>query len=155
MEVTTISIDTGQGSRQMNNLSFIVLNSCLYWTTVNSSNRLNLLWPNETIWWHASWFSLVQIMAWHLLDPSHCLNQWLVDNWTRQCFWNMGARSPNATHVSTGWLKVLSWMVRLAINEIFRVLQKIVGNESGLMVLIIMSCFAIVWAMFVTRHEKP
>ena len=36
------------------------------------------LWPDEAIWWHRSGSTLVQVMAWCLMTPSHYLNQcWL------------------------------------------------------------------------------
>ena len=35
-----------------------------------------------TIWWHKSWSTLAQVMAWCLMAPSHYLNQcWLEDYW--------------------------------------------------------------------------
>ena len=69
-----------------------------------------------------------------------------------QCCWNTVARSPNANHVSTGWPKVLPWMVRLVTNAIFRFCKKIFRNESGDMVL--MSIFGMVWAMFYQTSRK-
>ena len=41
--------------------------------------QLNSLWPSDGIWQHKSGSTLVQVMAWCLLVPSHCLNQsWLI-----------------------------------------------------------------------------
>ena len=51
----------------------------------------------------------------------------------QQCCWNMVARSPNATHESTGRPKVPPSMVRLATNEFFR-FCKIFPNETGHMI---------------------
>ena len=40
---------------------------------------VNSLWPSDTIWWHRSWSTLVQVMACCLTAPSHYLNQyWLI-----------------------------------------------------------------------------
>ena len=42
-------------------------------------NGLNSLWPDDAIWRQGSWSTLVQVMAWCLTAPSHCLNQcWLI-----------------------------------------------------------------------------
>ena len=39
----------------------------------------NSLWPNDTIWRHGSWSTLIQVMACCLTAPSHYLNQyWLI-----------------------------------------------------------------------------
>ena len=41
--------------------------------------RINSLWPSDTIWWHRSRSTLVQVMACCLTAPSHYLNQcWLI-----------------------------------------------------------------------------
>ena len=37
--------------------------------------KVNSLWPGDTIWWHRSGTTLLQIMVWCLLTPSHYLNQ--------------------------------------------------------------------------------
>ena len=36
---------------------------------------VNSLWPSDTIWWHITWSTLVQVMACCLSAPSHYLNQ--------------------------------------------------------------------------------
>ena len=39
----------------------------------------NSLWPSDNIWHGITWSTLVQVMAWCLMAPSHCLNQcWLI-----------------------------------------------------------------------------
>ena len=41
--------------------------------------QVNSLWPSDTIWWHRSGLTLVQVMPCCLTAPSHYLNQcWLV-----------------------------------------------------------------------------
>ena len=40
-----------------------------------------LFWPSDIMWWHKTVSTLVQVMAWCLMAPSHCLNQcWLNIN---------------------------------------------------------------------------
>ena len=47
---------------------------------VRCAELLNPLWPNDVL---EPWSTLVQVMAWHLLVPSHYLNQcWIIHNWT-------------------------------------------------------------------------
>ena len=49
----------------------------LYWAL----SFVNSLVPSDTIWWHRSWSTLVQVMACCLKAPSHYLNQcWLIIN---------------------------------------------------------------------------
>ena len=44
---------------------------------------INLLWPNDTIWWYGPWSALAQVMAWCVTALSHCLSQcWFIVNWT-------------------------------------------------------------------------
>ena len=44
-----------------------------------SGMLLNSLWPSDAIWRHWTWSTLVQVMAWCLMAPSHYLNQcWLI-----------------------------------------------------------------------------
>ena len=41
--------------------------------------NVNLLWPNDAIWWHRFGSTMAQVMAWCLTAPSHHLNQcWLI-----------------------------------------------------------------------------
>ena len=106
--------------------------------------------PSDPTQDHRTWSTLVQVMACYLKAPSHKLNQcWFftsevletlnslrpsvthicVGNLTiigsdNQCCWNMVARSPNATHESTGRPKVPPPMARLATNEFFRFCRK-------------------------------
>ena len=51
-------------------------------------------------------------------------NMWSIFSTNLQCCWNMVARSPNATHGSTGRPKVPPPMVRLATNEFFGFCRK-------------------------------
>ena len=37
---------------------------------------INSLWSNDALWWHRSWSTLFQVMAWCLTAPSHYLNQY-------------------------------------------------------------------------------
>ena len=51
----------------------------LLFGTIPTSRTINSLWPNEAIWWHRSWSTLVQVMTWCCQAPSHHLNQcWLI-----------------------------------------------------------------------------
>ena len=48
------------------------------WRIWSAQNEFNKLWPSGAIWCQRSWSTLVQVMAWCLMAPSHYLNQfWL------------------------------------------------------------------------------
>ena len=60
-----------------------------YWGIIKNANIflccpkaiwvLNLLWSSDALCWHRSRSTLAQVMAWCLMAPSHCLNQyWLI-----------------------------------------------------------------------------
>ena len=56
----------------------ILMQLCIYY---DIWQWFNPLWPSDAIWRRISWSTLVQVMAWCLMAPSHCLNQcWLVIN---------------------------------------------------------------------------
>ena len=65
-------------------ISITVNTDKLYWNIGQESNKyswqyFNSLWLNDTIWWHWSWSTLAQVVAYCLTAPSHCLNQcWLI-----------------------------------------------------------------------------
>ena len=49
------------------------------WSTLLQLVAFNSLWPSDTMWWHRSGSTLVQVMACYLTAPSHYLNQcWLI-----------------------------------------------------------------------------
>ena len=58
----------------------------LFWCTAKEAvklrenrQRINSLWPSDTIWWHKYRSTLAQVMAWCLTAPSHYLNHcWLI-----------------------------------------------------------------------------
>ena len=39
---------------------------------------INSLWPGEAIWHHGSWSTMVQVMAWCLMAPSHNLKAYAL-----------------------------------------------------------------------------
>ena len=46
---------------------------------MHRGERVNSLWPTDTIWRHKSGSTLAQVMACCLTAPNHCLNQyWLI-----------------------------------------------------------------------------
>ena len=44
------------------------------WACFNGFLLPNPLWPSDAIWWHRSWSTLAQVMAWCLTAPNHYLN---------------------------------------------------------------------------------
>ena len=51
----------------------------LVWIVFNRYKEINLLCPCDDIWWHRPQLTLVQLMAWCLMAPSHYLTQcWLT-----------------------------------------------------------------------------
>ena len=64
-------------------LMFSLLLACIScwinsWVASNLK-YLNSLWPSKAILWHRTWSTLVQVMAWCLMAPSHHRNQsWLL-----------------------------------------------------------------------------
>ena len=51
--------------------SYLLSELCVSWW----SDKINSLWPSDTIWWHGSGSTLAQVMACCLTAPSHYLNQ--------------------------------------------------------------------------------
>ena len=46
---------------------------------IYQAEKMNSLWPSDTIWWHRSRPTLVHVMACCLTAPSHYLNQcWVI-----------------------------------------------------------------------------
>ena len=47
--------------------------------TLSAGDKVNSLWPSDTIWRHKSVSTLAQVMVCCLTAPSHCLKQcWLI-----------------------------------------------------------------------------
>ena len=97
----------------------IICNIYRYYATV-----INSLWSSDGIWWHRSGSTLVQVMAWFVMAPSHCLNQcWLLisgDQWHSPDS-NFTA-SAQATILHNDWLDWICLMTTHVLQDISAVL---------------------------------
>ena len=59
------------------------------------------LWPSYSIWHQRSWSTLLQVMAWFLMAPSHHLNQcWLIISEVLWHHWPEDSLTGNAQDIS-------------------------------------------------------
>ena len=73
----TISVFISYNSSAVPVLIWKLDHNCACWCP---GTVCHALWPSGAIWHHWSWSTLVQVMAWCLMAPSHYLNQsWLMD----------------------------------------------------------------------------
>ena len=60
-----------------------ILRDKFHWNVNQQTNifyQLRSLLHSDTLWWHRSWSTLAQVMAWCLTAPSHYISQcWLIN----------------------------------------------------------------------------